>query len=85
VLEAAAGTTKVVVQVPDELACVDCPTDTPSKLTVIPVSFIPKPLPVTVTEAPTVPFGRLKVMVGLLITVTVAVEEEPALPEAATV
>jgi hypothetical protein len=82
--EVTEGTTKVVVQVPVAPALVDCPIATPSKFTVIPCSFMPKPLPVTVIEAPTVPFGRLKLMVGLEMTVTLEVAEPP-LPEAVIV
>jgi hypothetical protein len=63
--EAEAGITKVVLQLPEELAEIPDLTTVPSKVTAMPVSLALKAEPVTVTEVPGAPLVGLTVMVAL--------------------
>jgi hypothetical protein len=63
--EAEAGTVKVPLQLPEELAEIAEVTAVPSKVTVMSVSLAPKPEPVTVTELLGGPLVRLRVIAGL--------------------
>ena len=62
--KAEAGTVKVPLQFPRELAEIPEVTGLPSKVIVMPVSPAPKPEPVTVTELPGGPLAGLTAMVG---------------------
>lgn len=63
--EAEAGITKVVLQLPLELAEIPDLTTVPSKVIAMPVSLALKPEPVTVTEVPGAPLVGLTVIVAL--------------------
>jgi hypothetical protein len=58
----AVGTVKVPLQAPSPLAEIPEATAVPSKVTVMPVSLAPKPVPVIVMEVPGGPLVRLRVM-----------------------
>lgn len=62
--KAEAGTVKVPLQVPRELASIPEATGLPSKVITMPVSLAPKPAPVTVIEPPGDPLVWLIVIPG---------------------
>jgi hypothetical protein len=70
--DAAVGMAKVMLQPPCELAGMLGPTGEPSKVTIILVSLLAKPTPVTVTEVPEAPLARLTEMAGLTVKVICA-------------
>jgi hypothetical protein len=63
--EAESGMIKVALQLPREVLKVPGVTGFPSKVMVMPVSFEPKPEPVTVIWVPGGPLARLKVRTGV--------------------